>query len=138
MMQMSMDYDNKLTLFVLFAFSLCSWTCTMCRQCQSTLLQIYWKYRVPLTIYPKEMAVALKRCIFDPMLVKPKCVWEVADFLKNCKQTAEKCKQILENWKNLPPLKHILALPTWGQILIFSELQPFEISIFQMKHPVYD
>ena len=29
---------------------------------------------VPFTIYPKEMAVALKRCIFDPMLVKPKSV----------------------------------------------------------------
>ena len=70
------------------------------------------------------------------MLVKPKCVWEVADFLKNCKQTAEKCKQIFENWKNLPPLKHILALPTLGQICTITELQPFEISTFQMKHLV--
>ena len=33
-------------------------------------------------------------------------------FFENCKQTAEKCKQIFENWKKLPPLKHILALPT--------------------------
>ena len=39
-------------------------------------------------------------------------------FLKNCKQTAEKCKQIFENWKKLPPLKPILALPMWGQICI--------------------
>ena len=91
---------------------------------------------VPFTIYPKEMAVALKWCIFDPMLVKPKCVWEVADFLKNCKQTAEKCKQIFENWKNLPHLKHILALPTWGQICTISELQPLISNFFQMVPPV--
>ena len=82
------------------------------------------------------MVVTLIRYIIDPMLVKQKCVWEVADFLKNCKQTAEKCKQIFENWKKLPPLKHILALPTWGQTCTVSELQPFEISIFQTKHPV--
>ena len=60
-----------------------------------------------VTIHPKEMAVALKQCIFDPMLVKPKCVWEVADFLKNCKQ---RCKQIFQNWKDLSPFKHILSL----------------------------
>ena len=29
---------------------------------------------VPFEKIQKEMAVALKRCIFDPMLVKPKCV----------------------------------------------------------------
>ena len=46
-----------------------------------------------------QMAVQLKLCISDPMLVKPKCVWEAVVFLKNCKQTAEKCKQIFENWK---------------------------------------
>ena len=57
------------------------------------------------------MAVSLKLSTFDPMLVKRKCVWEVAVFLKNCKQTAEKCKQIFENWKKLPLLKRILALP---------------------------
>ena len=38
-----------------------------------------------------QIAVAQKQCIFDPMLVKIKCVWEaVVFFLKNCKQTAEK------------------------------------------------
>ena len=47
----------------------------------------------------KEMVVALKRCIFDPIMVKPKCVREAADFWKNYKQTAEKCKPIFENWK---------------------------------------
>ena len=45
-----------------------------------------------------QMAVTLKKCISDPMLEKPKWVREVAGFfLKNCKQTAEKCKQIFEN-----------------------------------------
>ena len=57
------------------------------------------------------MALELKPGIYDPMLVKPKCVWKAVVYLKNCKHTAEKCKQIFENWKKLPPLKHILALP---------------------------
>ena len=39
------------------------------------------------------MAVDLNRYTFDPTLVKPKCVSEAVDFLKNWKQTAEKCKQ---------------------------------------------
>ena len=30
--------------------------------------------------------------MFDPMLVKPKCVWEAVVYLKNYKQTAEKWK----------------------------------------------
>ena len=59
-----------------------------------------------------QFALSLKLSISDPMLVKPKCVWEVAVYLKNFKQTAEKCKQIFENWKKLTALKHILALPT--------------------------
>ena len=46
-----------------------------------------------------QMAVPLKLCISYPMLVKPKCVWEAVIFLKNCKQTAEKCKKFFENWK---------------------------------------
>ena len=83
------------------------------------------------------MAVTLKVCISDPMLVKPKWVWEVAGFFwKNCKQTAEKCKQIFENWKKLPPLKLILALPTKGQKCILSDLQPFEVATFDLGHPV--
>ena len=80
--------------------------------------------------------VAAKPCISDPMLVKPKCVWEVADFLKNCKQTAVKCKQIFENWKNLPPLKHILALLTWTQKWTITVQQPLELTNFQTKRPV--
>ena len=48
--------------------------------------------------------------------------------LKNCKQTAEKCKQIFENNENLPPLKYFLVLSTWGQILILWRYS--QISIF--------
>ena len=56
--------------------------------------------------------------------------------MENCKQTAEKCKQIFENRKKLPPLKHILALPTLGQVCIVSEQQPFLSDFFQTEHPV--
>ena len=37
-----------------------------------------------------QFALSLKQIVSDPMLVKPKCVWEVTVFLKNCIQTAEK------------------------------------------------
>ena len=57
------------------------------------------------------MAVELNRSIFDPELVKPKCALEAVDFLKNYNKTAENCKQISKHWKNLKPLKRILALP---------------------------
>ena len=41
------------------------------------------------------------------------------------------------NFSNkLPPLKHILALPTWGQKRIVSELWSFEIKNFDLGHPV--
>ena len=56
--------------------------------------------------------------------------------MKNYKQTAEKCKQIFENCKKLPPLKRILALPIWGQKCLISELQPFEIRNSDLGHPV--
>ena len=38
-----------------------------------------------------------------------------SSLFENCKQTAEKCKQIFENWISLLPLKRTLALPTKGQ-----------------------
>ena len=47
--------------------------------------------------FPFQMTITLKISVSDTMLVKPKCVWEVAVFSKNCKQTAEKCEQISEN-----------------------------------------
>ena len=43
------------------------------------------------------LTITLKLRISDPMLVKPKCVWEAYNFLKNCKKTAENCKQTAEN-----------------------------------------
>ena len=36
------------------------------------------------------LAITLKVCISDPLLVKPKCVWEASIYFENCKQTAEK------------------------------------------------
>ena len=38
--------------------------------------------------------------------------------------------------KKLPPLKHILALPIQGQKCIVLEVQPFEITEFDLGHPV--
>ena len=38
--------------------------------------------------------------------------------------------------KKLPLLKHILALPTPGQICTASVLQPFLSDFFQTEHPV--
>ena len=42
----------------------------------------------------------------------------------------------LKNRNKWRPPKHILALPTWGQKCVFSELQPFEIANFDLGHPV--
>ena len=40
--------------------------------------------------------------------------------------------------KKLPLLKHISALPTWGQKWTQTELQLFEIGNFDLGHPVVD
>ena len=40
--------------------------------------------------------------------------------------------------KKLPPLKPILASPTWGQNCFLSEAEPFEIPDFDLGHPVYE
>ena len=45
------------------------------------------------------LAITLKICFSDPMLVKPKCVWEVYIYFENCKQRAENCKQTAEKSK---------------------------------------
>ena len=70
-----------------------------------------------------QMAITLKICISDPMLVKPKCVLEVYIYFDNYKQTADK------NVNKCTLLKHILALPIWGQLCTVSVLQPF-LSVF--------
>ena len=63
---------------------------------KSFAAETYWFSVWKIT---KEKAVAtLKQCIFDPTLVKPKCVWEAVFYSKNCNKTAEKCNQIFENW----------------------------------------
>ena len=42
----------------------------------------------------------------------------------------------LKNQDKLIPLKHILALPTYGQKCLFSELQSKQISNFDLGHSV--
>ena len=59
------------------------------------------------------LAITLKICISDPILVKPNCVWEVevySYFLADCLQFSAVCLQFFK--KKLSPPKHILALPT--------------------------
>ena len=62
-----------------------------------------------------QMAVTLLMGIFDPPMVKPKCVSGVADFFENCKQRAE-------TEKNPPLLKPILVFTTHGLGCIFIEI----------------
>ena len=65
-----------------------------------------------------QMAITLKLSISDPMLVKPKCVWEAVVFFNFRK----KFQLFVYNFsKKLPPLKRILTLPTWGQKCLVSE-----------------
>ena len=45
------------------------------------------------------LAITQKICVSDPMLVKPKCVWEAYIYFKDCKQTATNCKQTAEKSK---------------------------------------
>ena len=45
-------------------------------------------------------------------------------------------EKISWHWKKLPPLKHILALPIWGQICTNLETELFEITNFDLGHPV--
>ena len=45
-------------------------------------------------------------------------------------------KKSADTEKKLPPLKPILALPTWGQTCFNSVSEPFEITDFDLGHPV--
>ena len=54
-------------------------------------------------------------------------------FSKLCLHFSTVC---LQQFSKLPPLNHILALPTWGHKCTVTELQAFEIPKFQTKHPV--
>ena len=44
---------------------------------------------VPIENCQTYMAVEMKRCIFDPMVVKPKWFWDEVDIMKNCKHLAK-------------------------------------------------
>ena len=69
------------------------------------------------------MAITLKICVFDPMLVKPKCVWEVYIYFENCKQTAENCKQTAENCKQIAEKSTEYKLNSWK-----DKIQCFSVS----------
>ena len=43
----------------------------------------------------------------------------------------------MKTWNNLPSLKHILALTTWGQKCIVTMLQPFTFDRILTEHPVF-
>ena len=95
------------------------------------IVQLFGIYRVcHLKESQNEMAVALKHCMFDPMLVKPKCVWEavVFSFFKNLLTFLSCLLTIFQN--ELPTLKRILAWSTYGQICTVSALLPFLSDFF--------
>ena len=63
-----------------------------------------------------QMAITLKICISDPILVKPKL------FLACLSLFSKIVNKQVRNQNKLRHPKHILALPTWGQKRVFSEL----------------
>ena len=76
---------------------------------------------VTVPFFTFQELITQKQSISDPMLVKPKCVWEAYinfDIPAVCLQFSTVCLQ----FSNVRLLKRILALPTWGQKCIFSEL----------------
>ena len=89
------------------------------------------KYRMPqFKNFRFQMSVPLKLCILDPLLVKPKCVWEAVVFF-NFRKFVYIFQLFVYNFSNkLPPLKHILALPTWGQKCTVFKIQPFTFENF--------
>ena len=84
------------------------------------------------------MAITLKIRISDPMLVgKAKmCFGWLRLFLIIVNIQLKIVNKQLKNENKWRPPKHILALPTWGQKCIFSELQPFELATFDQGHHV--
>ena len=83
----------------------------------------------------KKMGVELKRCIFDPKLVKPKCVWEVVDFF-NFRKYVYNFQLFVYNFsKSLSLLKRILAIQTKWQKCTVSLLEPLFFDTFQLEHP---
>ena len=69
-------------------------------------------------------------------LVKPNCVWEAVVFFSIVDSLFTFSAVCWQCFKNLLPLKHILALPTKGIKCIVLVLQPFTFHNFQSGHPV--
>ena len=95
------------------------WTIALCQvQCSKTIhFLLFWFYRV----FHVGITSQMNGCSSEMVQIwlhvgKIKMCMTGGNSFENCKQITEKCKQSFENWKNLPLLKHILALPTWGQI----------------------
>ena len=57
-------------------------------------------------------------------------------FLKIVNKQLKIVNKQLKNENKWRPPKHILAVPTWGQKCVFSQLQPFELANFDLGHPV--
>ena len=64
------------------------------------------------------------------------CLGGVSLFLKIVNKQLKIVNKQLKNQNKLKPSKHILALTTWGQKRLFTELQPFELENFDLGHPV--
>ena len=79
----------------------------------------------------------IKLCISDPIMVKPKCVSE-AVVLFNFRKFVYIFQLFVNIFKKKETTasQHILALPTWGQKCLVSELQPLAKSNFDLGHPV--
>ena len=67
-----------------------------------------------------QMTITLKLSMSDPMLVLPKCVWKAVGFFSIFEKNFSCLFTIFQ--KKIPPLKHILTLPTWDQKCLISEL----------------
>ena len=80
---------------------------------KASVTNFYWNQSLLIL-----MATTLKKWISYPMIISPKCSFRVLSFFK----------LIVYNFQNkLKPPKRILALLTWSQNCLVSELQPFWI-----------
>ena len=90
-----------------------------------------------------QIAVSLKRSIFDPSLKAKMCFksggffFYFQLFIYNFRLFVHNFRLFVYNFQKNPPLfKPILVFTTWGQIYIVSELWLFEIKNFDLGHPV--
>ena len=90
---------------------------------------------VPFEKCHKEMALSLKRCIFDPVFENLKCIWKAVVF-EELKKPAEKCKQIFENLKNYRLSNAFRLFKHEVNYAPFQVLQPFLSDFFQIEHHI--